>query len=100
MSEILRFSSSTECCSQLLNRDRLSQCNCADGGSAAFEGFFVAFQQRFSHSVRGRQCPFFQPSSTNSCECSRAPGVPESSGVLLPGLGTRLHNSRSEVVDI
>ena len=28
---------------------------------------------------------FFQPSSTHSCECSRAPGVPESPGVLLPG---------------
>ena len=30
--------------------------------------------------------PIFQPSSTHSCEWSRAPGVPESPGVLqLPG---------------
>ena len=45
--------------------------------------------------------PIFQPSSAHSCECSRAPRVPESPRVLLPGeLGTRLHNSCSVTVTI
>ena len=38
-----------------------------------------------SSGCPGVERQFFEPSSAHTCESSRAPGVPESPGVLLPG---------------
>ena len=61
---------------QLCNREGDST---YDGG----EGFFRRILRHFSRSsgCPGVERQFFELSSTHNCECSRAPGVPESLGV-------------------
>ena len=61
---------------QLCNREADST---FDGG----EGFFRRILRHFSRSsgCPGVERQFFELSSAHNCECSRAPGVPESPGV-------------------
>ena len=61
-------------------------------GSSDDGFFFFAKVTHVRHFCVFRTClgfpgqvPIFQPSSAHRCERSRAPGVPESPGVLLPG---------------
>ena len=51
------------------------------------EGLFRRILRHFSRSsgCPGVERQFFELSSAHNCECSRAPRVPESPGVLLPG---------------
>ena len=68
----------------LCNRRALDFSRAGYGGDA---GVLWRILRHFSRSsgYPGVERQFFELSSAHTCECSRAPGVPESPGVSLPG---------------